>query len=136
MNDVLLNKKESIERCITQIREYYAKDTGKDFQEDYFKQDAIAINLQRAAELTIDMANHVIRRKKLGLVKESRESIELLKKSEIITPETAENIKKMISFRNILVHEYQDLSIEIMENVITNHLQDLLDFTNQVLFAE
>ena len=32
MNDVVLNKKESIERCIKQIRVYYALPSDKPFQ--------------------------------------------------------------------------------------------------------
>lgn len=50
MMDVVLNKKESIERCIRQINIYYRMPSDKPFEKDYFKQDAIAANLQRAAE--------------------------------------------------------------------------------------
>jgi uncharacterized protein YutE (UPF0331/DUF86 family) len=60
--DVALNKKESIERCIRQVREYYAISSDKPFETDSLKQDAIAINLQRAAEQAIDLANHSIRK--------------------------------------------------------------------------
>ena len=50
--DVALNKKESIERCIRQIRAYYEIPSDKPFESDFMKQDAIAANLQRAAEQT------------------------------------------------------------------------------------
>lgn len=49
MNDIVLNKKESIERCIRQIRRYYAAPSDLPFAADHLRQDAIAINLQRAA---------------------------------------------------------------------------------------
>jgi len=45
MNDIVLNKKESIERCIRQIKRYYAMDSDVSFEEDYLKQDAIAIKI-------------------------------------------------------------------------------------------
>ena len=67
MNEIVLNKKVSIERCIRQIKLYYAMDSRIPFESDYQKQDAIAMNLQRACELCIDIANHLIKTKKLGL---------------------------------------------------------------------
>ncbi len=57
MNEIILNKKISIERCIQQIDAYYVLDSGQPFATDYLRQDAIAMNLQRACELTIDIAN-------------------------------------------------------------------------------
>jgi len=132
-NDIVLNKKESIERCIRQIRLYYTNPSKLPFIEDHYKQDAIAINLQRAAEQCIDLANHVVREKHLGLPKESRESFDLLVREQLITPELGEKLMKMVGFRNILIHEYQELDITLMQKVIENHLDDLIDFTNLIL---
>jgi uncharacterized protein YutE (UPF0331/DUF86 family) len=133
MNDVILNKKESIERCMKQVRLYYGKPSDVAFEEDYLRQDAIALNLQRAAEQVIDLANHVIKQKKLGLPKESRESFEILADAGVIPRDLAEKLKGMVGFRNILVHQYEDLDIEIMKDVIEHHLGDLIDFTNCVV---
>lgn len=126
-------KKESIERCIRQIRTYYALTSDTIFEEDYLRQDAIAVNLQRACEQTIDLANLTIKIKKLGLPKESKESFRLLSQNKIIPSSLASNLEKMIGFRNALVHEYQKLDIQLMINVIEDHLDDLLDFTNFIV---
>jgi len=134
--DVILNKKESLERCIKQVREYYARPSEVDFREDYLRQDAIAVNLQRATELAIDMANHVIKERKLGLPKESRQSFELLGTSGIIPQELARTLQGMVGFRNILVHGYQKLDIEIMIDIIENRLRDMIDFSNLLLRSE
>lgn len=138
MNDIVLNKKESIERCVAQIRNYYALPSTVVFEEDYLKQDAIAINLQRACEQCIDLANHTIRSRKLGLPKDSRDSFLLLATAKIIPHELAGRLQGMIGFRNILVHEYQRMDIELMIRVIEHHLDDLVEFTNHIirLFAE
>lgn len=133
MNDIVLNKKESIERCIKQVRLYYEKPSGMPFEEDLMKQDAIAVNLQRAAEQVLDLANHVIKQKKLGLPKESRESFDILFRAGVIPKELAEKLKGMVGFRNVLVHQYEDLDIKIMVDVIEHHLGDLVDFTDYVL---
>lgn len=133
MTDIVLNKKESIERCIRQIRTYYRIKSDISFEEDYFKQDAIAINLQRICEQSIDLANYTIRVKKLGLPKDSRESFRLLSQNKIISRDLSLKLEKMVGFRNILVHEYQSMDIDLMRNVIENHLDDLVDFTNLIV---
>lgn len=87
MSDIVWNKKASIERCIRQIRTYYALPADVPFAENYLKQDAIAINMQRACEQAIDLANYTIKSRKLGLPRESRESFRLLADGNI-TPRT------------------------------------------------
>jgi uncharacterized protein YutE (UPF0331/DUF86 family) len=135
MNDVVLNKKESIERCISQVRAYYATPSSLEFEEDYMKQDGIAINLQRACEQCIDLANHTIKTRKLGLPKDSRESFRLLAAAGIIPAELATHLEGMVGFRNVLVHEYQRMDISLMVEVIEHHLDDLILFANHIIKA-
>jgi uncharacterized protein YutE (UPF0331/DUF86 family) len=131
--DVALNKKESIERCIRQIRKYYVTPSDLSFETDLMKQDAIAANLQRAAEQTIDLANHVIRKGKLGLPKDSRDSFTILAGAGAISEELALKLKGMVGFRNILVHDYRELDLNILRDVIEHRLDDLIRFTNDAL---
>jgi len=133
MNEIILNKKISIERCIQQIQVYYALDNGQPFATDYLKQDAIGMNLQRACELSLDIANHLIKIKKLGLPQGSKDSFALLHHAGLISGEQLKALQAMVGFRNILVHNYQKLNLDIMVDVIENHLQDLLDFANAAL---
>lgn len=133
MNDVILNKKLSIERCIQQINAYYGMQTGLPFADDFLRQDAIAMNLQRACELTIDIANYLIKLMKLGLPQDSRDSFALLQQAGIISSEQAIGLQGMVGFRNTLVHQYQKLKLEIMIDVIEHHLHDLVDFAAAAL---
>ncbi len=133
MNDIILNKKESIERCVKNARIYYSISSEVPFEKDYFKQDAIAINIQRACEQSIDLANYIIKKKKLGLPKASRESFSILVENNIIDSVLSSNLQRMVSFRNILIHEYKKLDITLMKDVIENHLNNLIEFTNIIL---
>lgn len=133
MTDIILNKKESIERCIKQIRNYYDLPSDIPFAEDYLRQDAIALNLQRACEQCIDLANHVVRINKLGLPKESRDSFRLLAANKIIATELAASLEGMVGFRNVLVHEYQRLDISLMVDVVENKLDDLLVYVDSIV---
>jgi uncharacterized protein YutE (UPF0331/DUF86 family) len=133
MNDIVLNKKESIERCIKQVRVYYGLPGSTPFEKDHLKQDAIAVNLQRACEQCIDLANHTIKIRKLGLPKDSKESFRLLAEAGLIPHDLSNRLEGMVGFRNVLVHQYQQLDFRLMVDVIENHLDDLLLFTDSIL---
>lgn len=122
MNDVVLNRKASIDRCIDQIRAYYALDSGVPFEQDHLKQDAIAMNLQRICELAIDIANHWIKSEKIGLPKDSAQAFELLVEARRIPADLGANLKRMVGFRNILVHEYTKLDQDLMVRIVEEHL--------------
>jgi len=133
IDDFVLNKVESIERCIRQIRLYDEIPSEVPFQEDYYKQDAILLNLQRAIELSIDVANHIVRVKKIGIPKESRDAIQFLMERHIISNPTGISLKGMIGFRNIAIHEYRKVNIEIFRNIIDNCLDDFTQFTSEII---
>jgi len=130
MNEIILNKKISIERCIPQVESYYALRGDADIP---FVQDAIAMNLQRMGELAIDIANYLIKKKKLGLPQDSADAFVLLQRAGLISEEMVIHMRGMVGFRNVLVHEYKKLDIGIMVDVIENHLKDPLDFADQTL---
>ena len=128
---VILNKFESIERCIHRIKEEY-EDNPKNL-EDYRRLDSIVLNLQRSCELVTDIAIYIVSARKLGIPQEKREAFELLEKNGLIPKAMSENMKKMIGFRNIAVHDYKKIDETILQDVIENHLNDLLDFARTIL---
>lgn len=128
---VILNKFQSIERCIKRIHEEY-EDNPENLN-DYRRLDSIVLNLQRSCELVIDIAMYIVSCRKLGIPQEKREVFEILQKNELITEQMANNMKKMIGFRNIAVHDYKKIDEEILKDVIENHLNDLLDFARTIL---
>lgn len=93
------------------------------------------MNLQRACELSIDIANHLIKNRKLGLPQDSRDSFELLRRAGLIGEPMTRALQAMVGFRNILVHEYRKLDLGIMVKVIESHTRDLLDFANVAIEA-
>jgi uncharacterized protein YutE (UPF0331/DUF86 family) len=57
----------------------------------------------------------------------------LLKDENVLEPELSERMQRMVGFRNIAVHDYQNLDIEILKSILTHHLIDLEDFYRVVL---
>lgn len=132
VNDVLINKAASIERCIKRVREEYAK-AGSQFASDYSRQDAAILNIQRACEAALDMGQHIIRQERLGIPQSARDVFVLLAQTGWIDTHLSDVMKRMVGFRNIAVHDYQTLLLPIVEKIIATHLDDFLHFSSCVL---
>lgn len=132
MNEVLAQKVTSLQRCVARAREARAQ-AGADFRTSYNLQDAAVLNVIRACDTVIDLANMLIRRRHLGIPNESRESFAILSREKAIPVELGERLQKMVGFRNIAVHQYRDLDMAIVEAVIAYQLDDLLAFAQTIL---
>ena len=121
-SDIILNKIDTIERCINRIKEVY--DNNPENLNDYTKQDSIVLNIQRVCEASIDLAMHVISEKRLGVPQSSRDGFEVLNKNNLIDDKLTKNLKAMVGFRNIAVHDYKKIEIKIVQMIIEKHLDD------------
>jgi uncharacterized protein YutE (UPF0331/DUF86 family) len=59
-----------------------------------------------------------------------------LAQGQWIDAQLAANLKRMVAFRNIAVHDYQSMLLPILVNGITEHLDEFLQFTQCVLLRE
>lgn len=134
ISDVLLNKVAIIERCLARVDAEYCGHE-EELETNYTRQDSIILNLQRACEASIDAAMHLVRVRKLGIPQESREAFDMLEEEGIITQSLCERIKAMVGFRNIAVHDYRKLNLEIVRKIVEEHVVDFKDFTRAVLEA-
>jgi uncharacterized protein YutE (UPF0331/DUF86 family) len=122
MNDIVVNKVQS-----------RAGLAGNDFRTDYMRQDAAVLNVTRACEQAIDLANHLIRTHKIGIPVSSADSFALLAMKRVIPTSLEDKMRRMVGFRNIAVHEYRKLNVDIVEAVIRTGLDDLWAFTDYVV---
>lgn len=125
-NDIIINKIETIERCINRINEVY--DGDPENLNDYTKQDSIILNIQRACEAAIDLAMHIVSEKSLGVPQNSRDSFEVLNSNNIIDDVLNKKMKAMVGFRNVAVHDYKTLNLKIIQVIVESHLEDFKDY--------
>ena len=71
-DDIIINKVETIRRCLKRINEEYLG-FEEELVSNYTKQDSIILNFERASQASIDLAVHIVRVRKLGVPKTSRE---------------------------------------------------------------
>lgn len=132
VDDVLINKAATIERCVARVREEYQADPAG-FADNHTRQDAAILNIQRACEAALDMGQHLIRRERLGVPQSARDVFAVLAQAGWIDSALADSLKRMVGFRNIAVHDYQSLQLPITVNVITQHLDEFLHYSSAIL---
>jgi len=131
IDDIIANKIQVIERCLKRIDEEYEQNPKNLL--NYTKQDSIVLNLQRAVEAAIDIAMHLCAVFKFGVPQSSREAFDLLEEKNVVSKELVKKLKAMVGFRNIAVHDYQAINLEILKNIIEKDLSDFLEFKDAVL---
>lgn len=133
-DDVILNKAANIERCLQRIQDEYAGDQ-QHLIANQTKQDAIILNLQRACETAIDLAMYVVSQGKLGVPQDSRDAFTLLQAAGILPADLAAKMQRMVGFRNVAIHEYTRLNLEVVQAIITKQLDDFRAFSSTIVKA-
>lgn len=131
-DSVILNKVASIERCVQRVKEDYLG-YEEDFGTNFMRQDAVILNLQRACELSVDLANHLVKVKELGVPQNSRQAFELLAEAKVMDKGLSSELSAMVGFRNIAIHNYTKLDLAVVRAIIEGHLPTFLDFTREAL---
>ncbi len=132
VDDVLLNKSATIERCLKRIDEEYAGEPTH-LYDNITRQDAIILNLQRACQAVIDLAMHLVHVHHLGVPQDSRDAFTLLIDANLLEAALGDRLKRMVGFRNIAIHEYRQLNLDVVKALIEHSLGDLTLFTKIVL---
>jgi uncharacterized protein YutE (UPF0331/DUF86 family) len=131
IEEVIAQKIASLQRCIVRAREELST-AGASFNTNFSAQDAAVLNIIRACDTTIDLANMLIRKRKLGIPTESRESLQILTREKLLDRDLADRLKRMVGFRNLADHQYRELDLGIVESVIRNNLDDLAGFAESI----
>jgi uncharacterized protein YutE (UPF0331/DUF86 family) len=131
MTDVYLGKLSSVERSIQRARQELAA-AGAGLPGDLTRQDAAVLNVLRACETSIDLANALVNDRKLGIPQSNRDSFRLLGEAGLISESLSAQLQKMVGFRNVAVHRYRDIDLDVLVSIIRQDLDDLLRFTEIV----
>src|SRR6056297_354926 len=130
--ELLLSKIDFLARSIKRIEEKITKNVEK-LKNNYDLQDIIALNLQRAVQISVDIATHVIANSNERVPSTMGECFEYLGNLDIINSSLAKNLKGAVGFRNISVHEYQKIDWEIVYTIITENLDDFRKYSKNIV---
>lgn len=124
-DDVLLNKAAIIERCIRRIKEEYKACPQLN---NYTHVDAMTLNIERSCQAAIDMAMHLAAKRHLGIPQSSAEAFDLLRKAGVINETLRKAMRGMTGFRNVAVHQYEELDTGILKHIAETGYQDFVSF--------
>ena len=124
-DNVSLNKAAIVERCIQRMREEYDADPTL---ADLTHLDALTLNIERACQAAIDLAMHVVADLHLGMPQGSADAFALLQRAGKLESALAGRLAGMTGFRNIAVHEYQQIELEVIHYIVREGWKDLVAF--------
>lgn len=131
-NDVILNKLESLRRCIVRVEDK-TPDTLAELIGDIDLQDIIVLNLERAVQLSVDIGLHIISDLDVPVPDSMSATFRSLAKAGCISEEIALNLTKAVGFRNTAVHAYQEINWEIVFRIINDRLDDFRVYAGEIL---
>ena len=129
--DVVLAKIAAIQKSLKRIKDVTGLDPER--LDELDTQDIFVLNLQRAIQSAIDLATHVVASEGLGIPDTIRGNFVLLENAKIITKALSKKMQSMVGFRNIAIHDYQSLDIEILKAILAKNLKDLEQFYTTIL---
>jgi uncharacterized protein YutE (UPF0331/DUF86 family) len=120
-DDILLNKAAIIERCVRRMLEEARACPEFD---DFTHLDALTLNIERACQAAIDMAMHMVADRHLGVPQSTADAFALLERGGLIDGPLAHALAGMVGFRNVAVHQYQDLDLSVLRWIVDSGHRD------------
>ncbi len=130
-SDVIANKLESLRRCITRLRAKTPASADV-LSADLDTQDIVCLNLERAVQVCVDIAMHILADIEAPAPDTMADAFVALAQQGIISESTAARMVKAAGFRNVAVHEYQELDWNIVYAILTRHLDDFVQYAREI----
>lgn len=127
--DLISKKLALVETCVAELR---ALGRPQDIERDVREERFVEHTLQMAAQAALDVASHLVSDERLGEPRTNRELFHLLARAGILEGPLAERLADMAGFRNVLVHGYQDVDLDVVEEALTSGLEDLTAFVSTI----
>ena len=133
-----MDEKEKIARKIRSMKKYvdflssHKLITKERLEEDYELRSAIERNLHLAIESALDIGEVIISAEDFEKPEDYRSVILILGKNKVIPRDFAEKFAEAAKFRNILVHMYAEVDVEMVYEILQNNLGDFDEFAKYI----
>jgi uncharacterized protein YutE (UPF0331/DUF86 family) len=115
--------------CVAEIRQLGRIDQ---LRTDKVQERFVEHTLQIAIQAMLDVAYAIASDHNLGEPADHRQVFDRLAGAGWITPATAALCRRMIAFRNVVVHRYLQVDIAILQRIVERDLDDLLGFVRSI----
>ncbi len=128
---VINQKLESLRKCIARV-ETKTPSSESILDDDIDLQDIISVNLERAVQQCVDIGTYIISSSEEDVPDTMGGTFDFLSEMEVLTKHTAEVMKKAVGFRNIAVHNYENINWAIVFSICTKQLGDFKKFAREI----
>ena len=133
IDKILIEEKlSSLYKCLNRIK-INTPDSAEKLKSDIDKQDIINLNFQRAIQISIDIASHILSGGFSETAKTMTEVFGKLHEKKVIDDDTAYSLAKAVGFRNIAAHEYNTIDMDILYAIATKNISIFYEFGETVL---
>ncbi len=129
---VILRKLSELETYRSQIQEYSGV-TIEAYKKDWKAQRVVERTLQMLIECCADIANHIVADRNMRSPTGYSDTFRVLSENQVIGDELGNVMEKMAKFRNVVVHQYEEVDAEIVVVILRKHLRDFEKFKNAIL---
>ncbi len=84
-------------------------------------------------ETCVDIANHIISEAGMRMPTSYADAFKVLFENNLVAPELFAALEKMAKFRNIVVHQYEEVDAEIVVLILKNNLLNFQKFKEAIL---
>ncbi len=129
--EVIAQKLESLRRCLQRVVDKCPPDAAT-LSRDPDLQDIVAINLTRAVQLCVDIGAHLIAGMQVPPPDTMGQTFDALAAGGAIPEKLAGQLKKAVGFRNIAVHNYEEIDWAIVHAIARNQIGDFTEFARVI----
>lgn len=128
----LLNKKlQELDRYVNQLKKHQGV-SPEQLKNDLDLAWIIQHGLQLCIQVVLDIGNHILADSG-NSINEYADIFPELAKLNVIPENYASSIKGMTGLRNLLVHEYSEIDMEKISEILNDRLKDFNDFAEFVI---
>ncbi|MCX7855405.1 MAG: DUF86 domain-containing protein [Anaerolineae bacterium] len=120
-----------IETCLARL-EMLRSLSEEAFLGDFRNIEAAKHLLQTAIEAMMDIASHIVARRRLGTPHEGAEVFRRLGEAGLLPVERVSTYVRMVRFRNLIVHLYHEVDSRRVYEILQTGLDDLRGFIAEV----
>ncbi|RME87792.1 MAG: DUF86 domain-containing protein [Anaerolineae bacterium] len=128
-NGVVLRKLSVIEQVVRELRSLGHVRVSQ-LEEDWRTRRAVERSLQVAVEAVIDVCQRIISVQDLTPAATGRESIARCVEIGALSSETP--YRRMVQFRNFIVHRYEQVDAAILADIVNRRLDDFERFIREI----
>jgi len=129
---LILRKIAGMSEYLDQIAEF-RNITIESYSSEWKTQRIIERTLQMMIEVCADIAGHIISDSGYRIPKTYSDAFKILGEHGILDETLSHKMEQMAKFRNIVVHQYDEIDASIVVDILQKHLSDFNDYKDTIV---